>query len=198
MVSSSRMGRMPIGFSKSSRQAAKSMPKSQVTYFHLFIYSILLFICLFLFYLPRRFPRACTPPVPARTWCGWRTERFILEWGINSVYRSPAAASRWQGWYRSVQTYWTRKSRSQQCPAHQWRWPSSLLGRWTKKVKSGDVLWQRLTKTEHLRTCLHKGVVAHVHDVPEETPIHVLDDGTGADFARVGVLGLAHPFCSNL
>ena len=43
-----------------------------------------------------------------------------------------------------------------------------------------------------------QSVVAHVDNVTEETTIDVLDDGAGADLARVGVLRLAHPFRSNL
>ena len=44
----------------------------------------------------------------------------------------------------------------------------------------------------------NQSVVAHVYDVTEETAVDILDDRTSADFARVGVLGFAHPLRSDL
>ena len=55
-----------------------------------------------------------------------------------------------------------------------------------------------LARKKKAQSNLHEGVVAHVNNVTEETPVNVLDDRAGADFARVGVLGFANPFCSNL
>ena len=55
-----------------------------------------------------------------------------------------------------------------------------------------------LARKKKAQSNLHEGVVAHVNNVTEETPVDVLDDRTGADFAGVGVLGFAHPFCSDL
>ena len=55
-----------------------------------------------------------------------------------------------------------------------------------------------LARKKKAQSNLHEGVVAHVNNVTEETPVNVLDDRAGANFARVGVLGFANPFCSNL
>ena len=55
-----------------------------------------------------------------------------------------------------------------------------------------------LARKKKAQSNLHEGVVAHVNNVTEEAPVNVLDDRAGADFARVGVLGFANPFRSNL
>ena len=47
-------------------------------------------------------------------------------------------------------------------------------------------------------TTYNQSVVAHVNDVSEETAVDVFDDRTNADLTGVGVLGLAHPFRSDL
>ena len=82
-------------------------------------------------------------------------------------------------------------------------------------TNKGDLLHRRvLNKGELMRTknflslkikqntcdnsTYNQSVVAHVNDVSEETAIDVFDDGTHADLTRVGVLGLAHPFRSDL
>ena len=63
---------------------------------------------------------------------------------------------------------------------------------------SEDWIHMVLARKKKAQSNLHEGVVAHVNNVTEETPVNVLDDRAGADFARVGVLGFANPFCSNL
>ena len=61
-----------------------------------------------------------------------------------------------------------------------------------------DWIHMVLARKKKAQSNLHEGVVAHVNNVTEEAPVNVLDDRAGADFARVGVLGFANPFCSNL
>ena len=62
--------------------------------------------------------------------------------------------------------------------------------------ESGDV--EDTNEGDLLHRRIDKSVVAHVHDVTEETAVDVLDDGTDGDFAGVGVLGLTHPLSSDL
>ena len=65
-----------------------------------------------------------------------------------------------------------------------------------KNFKSGDV--EDTNEGDLLHRRIYKSIVAHVDNITEETAIDVLDDGTDADFAGVCILGLAHPFCSDL
>ena len=65
-----------------------------------------------------------------------------------------------------------------------------------ENFKSGDV--EDTNEGDLLHRRIYKSVVAHVYNITEETAIDVLDDGTDADFAGVGVLGLTHPLGPDL
>ena len=60
-----------------------------------------------------------------------------------------------------------------------------------ENFKSGDV--EDTNEGDLLHRRIYESVVAHVYNITEETAIDVLDDGTDADFAGVGV-----PTCCNI